>query len=120
SDENLLVGFDPIGVIVGELLQQIHGALRDEPVFVVGERRELAHARGILLDDGSHALRVGDASSIAAREIPSQLAVHGLRMPSMGGLPRCVNCAFVILPPSSTNVMKSVGSTCVPKRRPPT
>jgi hypothetical protein len=50
TDEELLVRFDPLRMLVRKLLQQVEGAHNDQRIVVVGKRRELGDERWVLLD----------------------------------------------------------------------
>jgi hypothetical protein len=71
---------DPFEVIVGQLLEQIDGALRDEPVRVSRQRDEFGHERRVALHQPPGAIGPRDAPPIAARqERPDAFRTHDER-----------------------------------------
>ena len=66
ADEQLLVWLYPVGVFVGDLLEQIDGAHRHQPVGVLGERGEFGHALRCRANQREHLFRLCDRSPIAA------------------------------------------------------
>src|SRR5215467_1454401 len=68
TDEDMLVRFDPLRMISCDFFQKIEGALRDQPVFIVGEPREFPHEFRILLHELTHFVRLRDGASVAARQ----------------------------------------------------
>jgi hypothetical protein len=51
-------------MIVRELLEEIEHALHDEPILIIDERGQLADASRLRFDQGSYAIRIGDAPAI--------------------------------------------------------
>src|SRR5215470_2888317 len=68
ADEDALVRLDPLTSLVGELFEQIQGALGDEPVRVSRESLELSRASRLTPDDHQSPIRLGDRAPISADE----------------------------------------------------
>jgi hypothetical protein len=72
TDEETLIRFDPIRVLVRELLQQIDGAKRDEPVRVIGKGSDLRDPPGILLYEHKRPVGPCDRAPVSSCEKRSQ------------------------------------------------
>jgi hypothetical protein len=66
SDEEVLVRLHSFRMLVRELLEQIQGSHRDEPIVVLGELGELANPCGRLIDERARTFGFRDRTAIAA------------------------------------------------------
>lgn len=70
ADQDLFVRLDPLGLFMREFVQQIDGAHRNQPVFVLRESRDIGHQRWLRAHHREHAARLRLRSAIAAGQQP--------------------------------------------------
>ena len=76
AEEHAPVRRDPLGVLVGELLEEIEGAQRNEPVSVVEERRDFGNASRSRAHQHVHAVRRGERAAVTAGKQRAKRGAH--------------------------------------------